>query len=78
MRLRNTIGAAALTAAALAISAGSINGDGPVLLRNDLSGETTSELRDVDGFTEITMAGSGDLLATEGDSFEMEVTADSA
>ncbi len=78
MKLRNAIGAAALAAATLAITACNINGDGPVLLRNDLSGETTADVRDLDGFTEIDMAGSGDLLVTEGDSFEIEVTTDSA
>lgn len=77
MRLRTAIGAAAIAAATLAISACNINGEGPVLMRDDLSGQTTTESRDIDGFTEIDMGGSGDLLVTEGDSFVIEVTTDS-
>lgn len=78
MKLRTALGAAAIAAATLTISACDINGDGPVLLRDDLSGETTTEARDLDGFTEIDMGGSADLLVTEGDSFDIEVTTDSA
>lgn len=78
MRLRTAVGAAAIAAAALAISACDINGEGPVLTRDDLSGETATEARNLEGFTQIDMGGSADLLVMEGDSFEIEVTADSA
>ncbi len=78
MRLRTAVGAAAIAAAALTISACDINGNGPVLLRDDLSGDTTTEARALDGFTEIDMGGGGDLLVTEGDSFDIEVTTDAA
>jgi hypothetical protein len=78
MRLHTAIGAAALAAAVLTISACEINGDGPVLTKGDLSGDTTTEARAHDGFTGITMGGSADLLVTEGDAFAIEVTADSA
>lgn len=78
MRLRTAIGAAAMAAAALTISACNINGEGPVLLRDDLSGQTTTEIRELEGFTEVDMGGSADLLVTEGESFDIEVTTDSA
>jgi hypothetical protein len=78
MRLRTAAGAAAIAAAALTISACDINGEGPVLMRDDLSGETTTEVRDLLGFTQIDMGGSADLLVTEGASFDIEVTTDSA
>ena len=78
MRLRTAVGAAAIAAAALTISACNINGDGPVLTRDDLGGETTTQARELDGFTQIDMGGSADLLVTEGASFEIEVTTDSA
>ncbi len=78
MRLRTAVGAAAIAATALTISACDINGEGPVLMRNDLSGETSSEARELDGFSQIDMGGSADLLVTEGASFEIEVTTDSA
>jgi hypothetical protein len=78
MRLRTAAGAAAIAAAALTISACDINGEGPVLMRDDLSGETTTEVRDLWGFTQIDMGGSADLLVTEGASFDIEVTTDSA
>ncbi len=78
MRIHTALGTAAIAAAALTISACSINGDGPVLLRDDLSGETTTDARDLEGFTQIDMGGSADLLVTEGDSFDIEVTTDSA
>src|SRR5664279_378784 len=78
MRLRTAVGAAAIAAAALTISACNINGDGPVLTRDDLSGETTTQSRELDGFTQIDMGGSADLLVMEGASFEIEVTSDSA
>jgi hypothetical protein len=78
MRLHTAFGAAALAVATMAISACDINGDGPVLLPDDLSGETTAEARALDGFTAITMGGTADLLVTEGEVFAIEVTTDSA
>ncbi len=78
MRLRTAIGAAAIAAATLTISACDINGEGPVLMRDDLSGQTTTETRELEGFTEVDMGGSADLLVTEGESFDIEVTTDSA
>lgn len=78
MELRTLIGAVAIAAASITISGCDINGDGPVLLRSDLSGETTTEVRDLDGFTQIDMGGSGNLVVTEGESFDIEVSTDSA
>lgn len=78
MELRTLMGAAAIAAAGLVLSGCEINSDGPVLLRGDLSGETTTEVRDLDGFTEIDMGGSADLVVMEGESFDIEVTTDSA
>ncbi|WP_291379520.1 head GIN domain-containing protein, partial [Demequina sp.] len=76
MRLHTAFGALTLAAAALTLSACEINGEGPVLLPDDLSGETITQVRDLDGFTAISMGGSADLVVTEGESFEIEVTTD--
>lgn len=78
MELRTLMGAAAVAAAGLVVSGCEINSGGPVLLRGDLSGEVTTEVRNLDGFSEIDMGGSGDLVVVEGESFDIEVTTDSA
>ncbi|MCB2411632.1 DUF2807 domain-containing protein [Demequina sp. TTPB684] len=78
MRIPTALGVACLGAAPLVMSACSINGDGPVLTRGDLSGETTTEARALDGFTQIEMGGSADLFVTEGESFSIDVTTDSS
>ncbi len=78
MELRTLMGAIAIAALGVSISGCDINADGPVLMRDDLSGETTTEARDFDDFTQIDMGGSGNLVVTEGKSFDIRVTTDSA
>lgn len=79
MLVRTTLSIAAMAAFAAGAAVGcSITGNGPWLSDSDLSGETTTEARDLDGFTAVSLGGNADLIVTQGDAFSVEVTADSA
>lgn len=69
--------AAAAAISALALSACSFSGNGPVITKSDLSGETTTEARALDGFTDVAVGGTAELTVTEGKVFSVEVTTDS-
>ena len=78
MRIHPILAVAAIAAFAAGTAAGcSITGNGPWLNRADLTGATTTEVRDVDGFTEISMGGDADLTVIRGEHVSVEVTADS-
>lgn len=79
MRIRTTLAIAATAALVAGTTAGcSITGNGPWLDKGDLSGETTTQSRDVDGFTGVSVSGDADVTVTQGDAFSVEITADSA
>lgn len=78
MALRHHMRVAAVAAtAACAAAACSFGGNGPIVTSGDLSGETTTEARQVDGFTEVAVGGGAELTVTEGDTYSVEVTTDS-
>lgn len=76
MHTRLALGAA-LAAAALAVTACSYTGNGPLLTKDDLTGEQSTQARDLDGFTAVSIGGYADLTVTEGDEFAVTVTTDS-
>jgi hypothetical protein len=53
------------------------HGGGPWINRAELTGETTTQPRSVDGFTGIALSGNAKLTVTQGDSFSVAVTTDS-
>ena len=78
MNARSTISVLAIAAFAAGTLVGcSINGSGPWLNRGDLSGETTTQERSLEGFTGISLSGNATLTVTQGDSFSVAVTTDS-
>lgn len=78
MNARGTISILAITAFAAGTLVGcSINGGGPWINRAELTGETTTQTRSVDGFTGIALSGNANLTVTQGNSFSVAVTADS-
>ncbi len=78
MNARSTISVLAIAAFAAGTLVGcSINGGGPWVDRADLTGETTTQARTLDGFTGITLSGNATLTVTQGDSFSVAVTTDS-
>jgi hypothetical protein len=79
MRIKATLAIAALTAFSAGTAAGcSISGNGPWLDKGDLSGETVTQSRNLDGFTGVSVSGNADVTVTQGNEFSIEVTADSA
>lgn len=76
MKARATTAVLALTAFAAGTLVG-CTGNGPWIDRADLTGETTTEKRPVDGFTSIAFGGNATLTVIQGDAFLVEVTADS-
>ena len=78
MAYSTPLGLATLAAiSALALSACSLTGNGPVITSSDLSGETTTEARALDGFTDVSVGGTAELTVAEGDEFSVMVTTDS-
>lgn len=78
MNARGTISILAIMAFAAGTLVGcSINGGGPWINRAELTGETTTQTRSVDGFTGIALSGNANLTVTQGNSFSVAVTADS-
>jgi Putative auto-transporter adhesin, head GIN domain len=78
MNARGTISILAIAAFTAGTLVGcSINGGGPWINRAELTGETTTQTRSVDGFTGIALSGNAHLTVTQGNSFSVAVTADS-
>jgi len=78
MNARSTISVLAIAAFAAGTLVGcSINGSGPWINRGDLTGETITQKRSLDGFTGISLSGNATLTVTQGDSFSVAVTTDS-
>ena len=78
MNARGTISILAIAAFTAGTLVGcSINGGGPWINRAELTGETTTQTRSVDGFTGIALSGNAKLTVTQGDAFSVAVTTDS-
>jgi hypothetical protein len=78
MHARGTISILAIAAFTAGTLVGcTINGRGPWINRAELTGETTTQTRSVDGFTGIALSGNATLTVTQGDSFSVAVTTDS-
>lgn len=79
MRIRTALTIAALATLATGATVGcSIHGNGPWLTKSDLSKDVTTESRDIDGFTGVSVSGSADITVTQAETFSVEVTADSS
>lgn len=78
MRKTRIAASAALVAGAgLTLSACSISGHGPLMTSGDLTGETSTQARALDGFTGVEITGDADVELSEGEEFSVVVTADS-
>jgi len=78
MNARRTVSILAIAAFAAGTLVGcTINGGGPWVNRAELTGETTTQTRSVDGFTGIALSGNAHLTVTQGDAFSVAVTTDS-
>ena len=78
MKARGVVTILAIAAFAAGTLVGcSINGSGPWINRADLTGETTTQMRSLEGFTGIALNGNATLAVTQGSSFSVAVTADS-
>jgi hypothetical protein len=78
MNARGTVSILAIAAFAAGTLVGcTINGGGPWINRSELTGETTTQTRSVDGFTAIALSGNAHLTVTQGDAFSVAVSTDS-
>lgn len=73
---QKTATVALMAGAGLALSACSISGHGPLMTTGDLTGETSTEARSLDGFTGVEVTGDADVELSEGEEFSVKVTAD--
>lgn len=62
----------------LALVGCAVASPGRIMTASDLTGNTVTQDRDLDGFTSIEVEGSATLVVTEGEKFDVLVTADSA
>ena len=78
MKARSTLSIFAIAAFAAGTLVGcSITGGGPWINRAELTGDTTTQTRQVEGFTGVALSGKATLTVTQGGSFSVSVTTDS-